>query len=145
MNAGQRSDLSLLALRLMAGTVFVYHGSQKLFGLFGGHGIAGTAGWMESVGMPFPTASVVLAGGAELFGGAALLTGLFARAASLPLVLTMLVAAFSAHTGFDVTRGGMEYPLSLAVIALSIGLAGPGRLSLGGGRVDVPLLRPATA
>lgn len=145
MNPNLRSDLSLLALRLMAGTVFVYHGSQKLFGLFGGHGIAGTAGWMESLGIPFPTISVVLAGGAELLGGAALLTGLFARAASLPLIATMLVAALSAHTGFDAARGGMEYPLTLAAIALSIGLAGPGRLSLGAGRVDLPLLRPARA
>lgn len=142
MNSALRSDLSLLALRLMAGSVFVYHGSQKLFGLFGGHGIAGTAGWMESIGVPFPTASVVLAGGAELLGGLALLTGLYARAFSAPLAFTMLVAAFTAHSGFDATRGGMEYPLVMATIALALGLAGPGRLSLGAGRVDVPLLRP---
>jgi putative oxidoreductase len=140
-----RSDLSLLALRLMAGAVFVFHGSQKLLGLFGGHGIAGTAGWMASLGIPFPTLSATLAGGAELLGGLALLTGLFARAASVPLAFTMLVGALTAHTGFDAAQGGMEFPLVLAAIALAIGLAGPGRLSVGAGRVDVPLLRPATA
>jgi putative oxidoreductase len=140
-----RSDLALLALRLMAGSVFVFHGSQKLLGLFGGHGIAGTAGWMESLGIPFPTLSASLAGGAELLGGLALLTGLFARAASVPLLFTMLVGALTAHTGFDAAQGGMEFPLVLAAIALAIGLAGPGRLSVGAGRVDVPLLRPATA
>jgi putative oxidoreductase len=145
MTPNLRHDLSLLALRLMAGAVFVFHGSQKLLGLFGGHGIAGTAGWMESLGIPFPTAAAVLSGGAELLGGVALMTGLFARAASLSLLVNMLVAAFTAHAGFDASSGGMEYPLTLAVIALSIGLAGPGHLSLGGGRVDVPLLRPATA
>jgi putative oxidoreductase len=140
-----RSDLSLLALRLMAGSVFVFHGSQKLLGLFGGHGIAGTAGWMEGLGIPFPTLSATLAGGAELLGGLALLTGLFARAASVPLVFTMLVGALTAHSGFDAAQGGMEFPLVMAAMALALGLAGPGRLSVGAGRVDVPLLRPATA
>ena len=145
MTTQLRSDLALLALRLMAGSVFVFHGSQKLLGLFGGHGIAGTAGWMESLGIPFPTLSASLAGGAELLGGLALLTGLFARAASVPLAFTMLVGALTAHSGFDAAQGGMEFPLVLAAIALAIGLAGPGRLSVGAGRVDVPLLRPATA
>lgn len=145
MNTRLRSDLSLLALRLMAGSVFVFHGSQKLLGLFGGHGIAGTAGWMESLGIPFPTLSATLAGGTELVGGLALLTGLFARAASVPLVFTMLVGALTAHSGFDASQGGMEFPLVMATIALALGLAGPGRLSVGAGRVDVPLLQPATA
>lgn len=145
MTTQLRSDLSLLALRLMAGTVFVFHGAQKLLGLFGGHGIAGTAGWMESIGIPFPTLSATLAGGTELLGGLALLTGLFARAAGVPLAFTMLVGALTAHSGFDAAQGGMEFPLAMASIALAIALAGPGRLSVGAGRVDVPLLRPATA
>ena len=145
MKPTSRHDLALLALRLMAGSVFVFHGSQKLFGLFGGYGIAGTAGWMESIGIPFPTASVVLAGSAELLGGLAFLTGIYARSLSLPLVVTMLVAALTAHSGFDVTQGGMEYPLVMATIALAVGLAGPGRLSVGAGRAELPLLRPAVA
>ena len=57
----------------------------------------------------------------------------------------MVVGALTAHTGFDVTQGGMEYPRMVAAAALAIGLVGPGRLSLGAGRVDLPVLRPATA
>ena len=133
-----RTDLGLLVLRLMTGTVLFFHGSQKLFAWFGGYGIEGTAGWMESIGIPFPTASTVLAGGTEFVGGIAFITGLFARTFSAPVAFAMVVGALTAHSGFDVTKGGMEYPLA-------IGLVGPGRLSLGAGRVDLPVLRPATA
>ncbi|MEO0649780.1 MAG: DoxX family protein [Planctomycetota bacterium] len=123
-------DLALLALRLMLGWTFFFHGSQKLFGLFGGYGIEGTAGWMESIGIPFPTVSVVLAGSTELLGGLALATGLGQRLIAAPLAFTMLVAAFTAHSGFDATQGGMEYPLTMAVVVAALGLLGPGRLAL---------------
>jgi putative oxidoreductase len=125
-------DLALLSMRLMTGAVFLFHGSQKLFGLFGGHGVEGTAGWMESLGMPFPVASAIAAGAAELVGGAALVTGFGQRLLAVPLVFTMLVGAFTAHAGaFDATAGGMEYPLTLAVVVSALGLLGPGRLALG--------------
>ncbi len=117
-------------MRLMVGIVFFFHGSQKLFGLFGGYGISGTAGWMESIGIPFPTLSVVLAGGAEFLGGIAFITGLCQRLLAVPLTIAMLVAAFSAHSGFDGQKGGMEYPLTLAVVAAGLGLLGPGRLAV---------------
>ncbi|MEM7306584.1 MAG: DoxX family protein [Planctomycetota bacterium] len=125
-----QTDLALLALRLMAGSVFAFHGAQKLFGLFGGYGVAGTAGWMESIGIPLPTVSAVLAGGTELVGGLALFAGLGQRLLAVPLTFTMLVAAFTAHSGFNAATGGMEYPLTLAVLAAALGLLGPGRLSL---------------
>lgn len=140
-----RTDLGLLALRLMAASILIFHGSQKLFGLFGGYGIEGTAGYMESIGIPFPTLSTILAGGAEFIGGIAFLTGVFARTLSAPVAFAMVVGAFTAHSGFDVTKGGMEYPLLLATVAVAIGLAGPGRLSLGAGRIDLPVLRPAVS
>lgn len=124
------ADAGLLLTRLMLGVVFTFHGMQKLFGLFGGHGIEGTAGFFEQLGIPFPTASVVLAGGAELIGGLALLTGWFARPAALALAGTMLVAALSAHSGFDAQTGGMEYPLTLAVLSVALALSGPGRFTL---------------
>ena len=146
MNATtQRPDLALLALRAMAGVTLVFHGAQKLFGLFGGYGIEGTAQWMESIGIPFPVVSTVLAGSAEFVGGLAFLTGIYARTLALPVAFTLLVGAFTAHSGFDVTKGGMEYPLVLATVALSIGLAGPGRYSLGQGRLELPVLRPQVA
>ncbi len=125
-------DAGLLLTRLMLATVFVFHGSQKLFGAFGGYGIEGTAVFFEQLGIPFPTASVVLAGGTEFFGGLALALGLGTRLSALGLTATMLVAAFSAHSGFDGQSGGMEYPLTLAVLSLALALSGPGRFSFQG-------------
>ncbi|QDU65160.1 DoxX family protein [Engelhardtia mirabilis] len=127
------TDLALLAMRLMLATVFVFHGSQKLFGLFGGYGIEGTAGWMDSIGIPFPTVSTVLVGATEFMGGLALLTGFGQRLIAAPLAFAMLVGALTAHSGFDATQGGMEYPLTLAVVVAGLGLLGPGRFALGTG------------
>lgn len=133
-----KHDLALLAIRLMTGTVFLFHGSQKLFGLFGGYGVEGTAGWMESLGIPFPVASTLAAGATELIGGAALVTGFGQRLLVAPLALTMLVGALTAHAGaFDASAGGMEYPLTLAVIVVALGLLGPGRLALGRSAIEV--------
>ena len=61
----------------------------------------------------------------------ALLLGTGVRLAAVPLTVTMLVAAFVAHgQAFDIQKGGMEYPLTLAVIVLALGLAGPGRFNV---------------
>lgn len=144
MQQPTRTDLGLLALRLMTGSIFVFHGAQKLFGAFGGHGIEGFAGYLETLGIPAPTINAYLAGGTEFVGGIALLTGIFARLFSIPLTFTMLVAAFVAHSGFSIQEGGMEYALMVGVAAAALGLTGPGRFSLGGGRLELPLLRPAT-
>lgn len=138
-------DLGLLAMRLMAGAVFAFHGSQKLFGLFGGHGIAGTAGWMESIGIPFGTASAIAAGATELLGGLALLTGVGVRWLGVPLAFTMLVGALTAHSGFDVTKGGMEYPLVLAALSLGLAATGPGRFALGVRSTESRTLAPVRA
>lgn len=126
----QRQDLASLLLRLSVGSVFIFHGSQKLFGWFGGHGIEGFAGFLTQLGVPLPGLSAWLAASAEFFGGLALLLGLATPLAAVPLTITMLVAGFTAHSGFDITQGGNEYTLVLAAVALALGLSGPGRYSL---------------
>jgi putative oxidoreductase len=124
--------VGLFFIRGMLGVVFMFHGSQKLFGWFGGGGLSGTAGFMEQIGLPLPAVSAIMAGAAEFFGGLALLLGLGTRIATLPLVFTMLVAAFVVHGGaFSVQQGGMEYPLTLAIVLAGLGLTGGGRLSVG--------------
>jgi len=123
-------DLALLALRAGLAAVFVFHGSQKLFGWFGGYGLEGTAGWMDGLGIPFPMLSAALAGGTEFFGGLALAAGIFARLVALPLIFTMIVAMATAHSGFDASAGGIEYPLTLAIALASIAIQGPGKLGL---------------
>lgn len=125
------ADAGLLGLRAVLAVVFIFHGGQKLFGLFGGYGLAGTAGWMESIGIPMPYVSAVLAGSAEFVGGAALLLGLWPRIAAIPMVFTMIVAIVTAHWGkFASQAGGMEYPLTLAAALLAIALVGGGRFTV---------------
>ncbi len=129
-NSPSPSDVGLLAIRVMTGLVLFFHGAQKLFAWFGGYGLTGTAGWMESIGIPFPEASALLAGLTEMVGGIAFLSGFGQRLLAGPVAFTMLVAAFTAHTGFNAASGGMEYPLTLAVVAAGLGLTGPGRYAL---------------
>lgn len=125
------TDAGLLLIRAMVAVVFVYHGSQKLFGAFGGPGLGGFAGMLGGMGLPFPYAQAVLAASAEFFGGLAIGVGLATRLAALPLVVTMLVASFMVHgKAFSAQNGGMEYPLTLAVVVLGLALTGAGALSL---------------
>lgn len=127
----RRFDVGLLFIRLMVGWVFVYHGAQKLFGAFGGSGIDGFAGYLSSLGVPLPLLNAYLAGGAELLGGLALLTGFGVRVMSIPLLVTMLVGAFTAHAGkFNIMNGGGEYALTLAVVAAALFVTGPGRYTV---------------
>lgn len=122
-------DLGLFLIRLILGVVFLFHGAQKLFGLFGGGGIEGTAQFFESLQLPVPTASAVVSGLAELLGGLALVLGAGTRVAALVLTVNMAVAALTAHSGFAAPEG-MEYPLTLAVVALGLACTGSGRFAL---------------
>src|SRR5687768_2244305 len=72
----RRADLGLLALRVTAGGLVPGHGAQKLFGAFGGHGLEGTAGWLESIGMKPGKVWAALAGASEFGGGTMTALGL---------------------------------------------------------------------
>ncbi|MFT7618274.1 MAG: putative oxidoreductase [Planctomycetota bacterium] len=124
-----RNDWGLFLLRAMIGVVFVFHGGQKLFGLFGGYGLEATAGWMESINIPFPMLSATLAGATEFFGGILLIIGFAVRLVGIPLAITMFVAA-GTHTGFNIQSGGMEYALTLAIASLALSLTGPGAIAV---------------
>lgn len=119
----------LLVLRMILGMVFVMHGSQKVFGWFGGPGLAGTVQFMSQMGVPEYLA--IAAALTEFVGGALLIVGLLTRLSSLGLLAVMVVAIGKVHLphGFFAPQG-FEYPLTLAIIALSIFLMGPGRFSL---------------
>ncbi len=125
------TDAGLLLIRVMLGVVFLYHGGQKMFGLFGGPGLEGFAGFLGQMNMPLPQVSAFLAAGAEFVGGLALLSGLFMRWAMIPVVITMLVASFKVHgSAFGLQQGGMEYALTLGITAAGLGLTGPGAWTL---------------
>lgn len=124
-------NLGLLVLRLWLGVEGFYHGGQKLFGLFGGPGIKGFAGWLGSMNVPMPEVSAVLAGIAELGGGILVAVGLFSRPAALVFAINMGMAIALVHThAFDNGNKGLEFPMTLAVALLTVVLVGPGRLSL---------------
>jgi putative oxidoreductase len=117
--------------RVGLGGVLIAHGSQKLFGWFGGHGIEGTAQGMHAMGFRPAKPSAVLAGVGEAGAGLALALGLATPAAGAAAATTMGVAA-SVHApqGFFATEGGLEYPAVLGLAAAAFAIGGPGRLSL---------------
>ncbi|CAM3487095.1 DoxX family protein [Hydrogenibacillus schlegelii] len=130
-------DAGLLIIRLFVGLIVAAHGAQKLFGWFGGHGLGGVGGWLESLGFRPGRLWAALAGGSEFFGGLLFALGLWTPIAALLIAAVMIVALFTVHVkhGLFITNNGYEYVLILAVIALVIGfLTGPGayRVSIGG-------------
>ncbi|MCF3191745.1 DoxX family protein [Pseudomonas fragi] len=129
---GSRAGYGLTVLRVFVGIIFAAHGSQKLFGWFGGGGLAGTAQWMESIGLAPGTLMAVLAGGTEFFGGLALIVGLLARPAALGLSFTLLVAIFSVHisNGLFMANNGYEFALALLGGTVAVLIEGAGKLSI---------------
>lgn len=127
-----QAGYGLTLLRVIAGLTFAAHGSQKLFGWFGGYGLAGVGQWMESIGLAPGYLMALLAGSAEFFGGLALILGLLVRPAAAVLAVTMLVAIVTVHlaNGFFMSNNGYEFALALMAISLAVLIEGAGKLSL---------------
>lgn len=137
------ADAGLLALRVVTGGLLAGHGAQKLFGSFGGHGLAGTAGWLESLGLRPGKPWALMAGGSELAGGALTALGLLHPVGPLAAMGPMVMAWAKAHAGKPiwVTSGGAELPLINLAAAAALVLTGPGRLSLDSAlEIDTPTL-----
>jgi len=127
-------DMGLLMIRAIICVVLVYHGSQKVFGAFDGKGMADFITHVQAMKAPLPAAAAWAAALAELVGGALIGLGLLTRLAAVPAALTMFVAAIvvHGHAFSNQTKPlmGMEYPLTLGIVAAALILTGPGRLSL---------------
>ncbi|MFE5815104.1 DoxX family protein [Streptomyces sp. NPDC056479] len=131
MSEYNRHDVGLLLLRLGAGGVLIAHGTQKLFGWFGGHGIEGTGQFMESIGYRPGKASATASGLAEAGGGTLLVLGLATPAAGAAAAGGMAgAAAVHAPNGFFNQEGGYEHAATLGLAAAGLAITGPGRLSL---------------
>ncbi|RII14770.1 putative oxidoreductase MhqP [Streptomyces sp. YIM 130001] len=131
MTCLNRRDIGLLALRVGTGAVLAAHGTQKLFGWFGGGGLQETAKGMEAMGFTPGRRSAVAAGLGEAGGGALLALGLATPAAGAAAAGTMAGAvAVHAPAGFFAQSGGFEYPAFLGFAAAAIGVTGAGRYSL---------------
>ena len=124
--------VGLLLIHVVVGLVIAAHGSQKLFGWFGGGGLEGTSGWMESLGL-FPGRRRALAAGlAEFVGGSLLALGLLVPVSAVLIASTYLVAARTAHAGRGPwnANGGWELPMVLATVPVGLAFNGAGNWSL---------------
>lgn len=119
-------------LRVAVGALFFGHGTQKLKGWFGGHGLDGTAGFFEQLGLRPGRRNAIASGAAEAGGGAALALGFATPFASAALIGTMLTAVHRVHlkNGPWVTNQGYEYNLVLILVAALLAETGPGPMSV---------------
>jgi putative oxidoreductase len=118
-------------LRVTTGLLLVPHGAQKLFGAFGGYGIAGTGQFLESVGYAPGWRWALLIGLVELVGGLMLAAGLATRLVAAAVTVFMANAVlFHLPNGFFWSNGGYEYPLLWTVAALVFAIRGGGELSV---------------
>lgn len=132
-------DVGLLILRIVLGIIFIGHGAQKLFGMFGGPGIGGVTGFFGSLGVPMPGVMAWVVGFFEFFGGIFVLIGLLTPVGGVMIATVMVFAIALVHLskGFWNGNGGVEFPLALLAAALALVFAGPGRYSVEGASSDV--------
>jgi len=125
-------DIALLLLRLTLGGLLVGHGAQKLFGAFGGHGIEGTGGFMEKLGLKPGERWATLAGLSEFGGGLFTLLGLGGPIGPMSTIAPMFMATSTAHAGKPIwgQEGGPELPVTNMAISAALGLSGHGKYSL---------------
>jgi putative oxidoreductase len=122
----------LLVIRLAIGVLLFAHGTQKLFGWYGGHGLDGTGGFFESLGHRPGRQMALLAGFSEAGGGLLLALGLLTPLGAAMVIGTMIVAAVSAHApnGLWATNGGYELPMTYALVAAGLAFTGAGDWSV---------------
>jgi len=123
--------LALLIVRLVVGLGFAAHGAQKLFGWFGGYGLAGTGGFFESAGFKPGKLFAGAAGVTELLGGLLLALGLGGPIGSMLIISVMLVAILAVHlSGGFFSPNGIELPLLYAAVGFTFAFVGFGAYSL---------------
>ena len=119
-----------LPVRIALGSIFIAHGAQKVFGVWGGRGLAAFAAGEAPFGLQPAWLWMGAAAFAELIGGVLVLLGLLTRFGALMIVPVMLVAMFGVHWGsFFLQNRGIEYTLALLAMALALLIAGGGRIS----------------
>jgi putative oxidoreductase len=125
-------DAGLLLARLVVGLLMAAHGSQKLFGWFGGYGLAGTGGFFESLGFRPGRLFAAAAGFAEVTGGVLLALGLLGPLGPALIMSVMIVAIATVHWqhGLFSQNNGIELPLVYVAAVAAIALVGNGAYSL---------------
>lgn len=127
------ANTGLLIIRLAVGLTFVGHGAQKLFGWFGGPGVAGFGEWLGTIGIKGGAKTwAVLAGLFEFIGGLLFAAGFLTWLGAIMIIIVMIDAIFTVHGrhGFWLTSGGFEYNFILIAVTLGVAFIGPGNYVL---------------
>lgn len=124
-HGGKAIDAALLIVRVILGTIFIAHGSQKLFGAFQGPGLSGIVGMLGPVGY------LVAIG--EFFGGIGILVGFLSRfcSAAILVIMTGALALVHGQHGLFLKDNGSEFVLALMGLSLVIIIMGPGCYAFG--------------
>lgn len=124
--SGAAGSTAVLLGRVLISLIFILAGYSKLTG------IAGTAGWFASIGLPVPTVTAVLVGVVELVGGLAILVGWQTRIAAIVIALFTLGATAIAHMDFSDGTQVLFLQKNLAIAGglLFLAVFGPGAYSL---------------
>ena len=141
-------NLGMLVVRLALGPMLFIHGWNKVAGA---GGIGGTVRWFEGLGLRPAWLHARLAAATELGAGVLVSVGLLTGLGASAFVGLMAVAALTDHRGkgYFVFKGGYEYTLLIAMVAVALAAVGPGDWSLdhalglqlsGGGWAGVALL-----
>lgn len=132
MNKDTRLNLSMFMLRMVMGSIFVFHGSQKLFGMFAGMGLEGTMKVVEGFGFPSPMLFAVLWGAVEFISGLFLVFGMMSRWAALSILLVTLVRMWKINLvyGAFVRTGLVEYDIIILGSCLPLIFIGGGSWSV---------------
>lgn len=127
---------AMLVARLMLGAIFIGHGGQKLFAVWGGHGMVGFEKTIAGLGFPAPEIFAYMSAIAEFGGGLALVLGVLTRLGAVAIAIDMLVAIFLVHLHNGLLGGpgkpGFDFPLACLAGALVIALLGAGPYSIDG-------------
>jgi putative oxidoreductase len=125
-------SVGLLIARLALGIAMAAHGTQKLFGWFGGYGIKGTGGFLSSIGFHPGAAFATAAGLGEVISGLLIAAGFLGPIGSALLISVMVVAMLTVHVsnGFWAAKNGIEVPFLYAAGALALAFTGPGLYSI---------------
>jgi putative oxidoreductase len=124
--------IGLLLIRLVLGGLMAAHGSQKLFGWFGGYGLTGTGTFFDQLGFRPGRLFAAAAGWTEVLGGVLVAVGFGGPIGPAFVVSVMIVAALSVHWGHGLfaATNGIEVPLLSAAGAAALAFTGAGQYSL---------------
>lgn len=125
-NLKKAESLPLLLIRLVLAYGFYEPAKKKIINF------NGIISWFESINIPAPTLNAALATGAESLGVVLLFLGLGTRIISIPLIVTMIVAIITVHSGngFEAGNNGFEIPLYYLIMLITLVVFGGGKLSL---------------